>query len=572
MMSMRSGSTRTRDLPEMPGPFSTSLVGWIRNGCLVLFLILGAAGVTVAQPDGAWILTDERTEEQIGSDRPCVTGHTLKGGDGSVTMANHFSGECQGDAGYCVSQRLTGSWDGPPRTLVPGEVLRMTIGSSVSLSASGCKAVPHYGVGGSINLRIDTESGGPYYSQAANAQGFADDSSWPRQGRETTDWKVGGGREGGKIYLGLRVIGAGSSLSKTYVYDWKADAEPTGGGGVPTPAAVGEWRYRVQGFTDTWTLNSDGTATSAHDPSAHGRWKMVGDVLVVTWPNGWENRYRIGPGSGPFEGEDLDPRKVSHRGGTITRMQTAGPCGGGMDSRAAAGPDECNWHAITRDQRQFAAQPGKVCPIGTYPPGSYWVLVASLGEDGAQAPENWEAHGPFTFFSHDKWKAEMDTGAKLHVRRNAADLTMYHDPGPNAALYARNMSHLQWHALCVVADSGAKPGAEAAAAEAGEIAGKWILDGAVELVFTGPVSKLRGAGKWPDQARVELQDVRFDGTTLEFLRPLDDGKMNPQLYRGTLSRTPDGKLQLQGLYSHTWKGYDNVPKWGFSAVKVSGAR
>lgn len=90
---------------------------------------------------------------------------------------------------------------------------------------------------------------------------------------------------------------------------------------------VGSWRYDKGGFNDDISLKQGGSAISAKDPGNTGQWRMEGDELLVRWKNGWTNRYRIGPGLGPFSGFDVDINGVAHAGGTFTRVGApAEPC------------------------------------------------------------------------------------------------------------------------------------------------------------------------------------------------------------------------------------------------------
>lgn len=94
---------------------------------------------------------------------------------------------------------------------------------------------------------------------------------------------------------------------------------------------AGGWRYQKGGFGDDLTLTADGRAASALDPSNGGRWQMEGDVLVIRWQNGWTNRYRIGPGAGPFSGADIDPQGTSHDGGSLSRLGSSTQPQDGVD-------------------------------------------------------------------------------------------------------------------------------------------------------------------------------------------------------------------------------------------------
>ncbi len=139
---------------------------------------------------------------------------------------------------------------------------------------------------------------------------------------------------------------------------------------------------------------------------------------------------------------------------------TSGPCGG-LISTAATSPAQCQWQNFTRDPRAFAAQPGGVCPIGSFQPGQYRVLVGPTGPEGRTMPPAWwNSYGPYRFNKGDKWIAVLGWQSRLdRFEKNVGELLTYASPGSRSGVYARNNDASQWHAICIVAVGG--PGAGA---------------------------------------------------------------------------------------------------------------
>ena len=128
---------------------------------------------------------------------------------------------------------------------------------------------------------------------------------------------------------------------------------------------------------------------------------------------------------------------------------------------AAAGTVYTEWHSVTNDQRQFAAQPGGVDPMrtcdaasrswgGDFPIGSYDIYVGSNGESGLGPVRDIRR---FTVSLESQRRYAVDLGGPngFSVSADGGSMILYQQPAPGfARIYIRNSSILSWRSICVL--------------------------------------------------------------------------------------------------------------------------
>lgn len=138
------------------------------------------------------------------------------------------------------------------------------------------------------------------------------------------------------------------------------------------------------------------------------------------------------------------------------------PAGASFDDCGGGGMTVyTEWHTVTNDQRQFAAQPGGVDPMrtcdratqryaGDFPAGRYDIYVGGAGANGL-GPVTDIRRFDVTLEGGHNYAVDLGASNGFGVSVDGAQLMLYGRPSPGEArIFIRNSSIMSWRAICVL--------------------------------------------------------------------------------------------------------------------------
>lgn len=289
------------------------------SALLVTFVwCLAYSSRVTAQAQGVYVLVDAQRIEEI-PEPESYSSCTLEEFTATSAQLKYFNQSMYGDK-PTQEVRTHHVWSALPSVIRPGQDVPMTLSIRADVLSGAYQEISF---GASTRLRVDTNEGGPYFTnyqvnKPVAVEGTPGTSNFPngRQIEESLTFQVGSGFTNLYITVSAGVAGPAGGVYTRYIYE-RRDSEPppsegssaggtsagggtATGGGAATPGGgsttaggvdiTGTWQTGSGGASWTFTPTGNGQYTAVQNggDNAQGTAVVTGNAVQVSYttPNG----------------------------------------------------------------------------------------------------------------------------------------------------------------------------------------------------------------------------------------------------------------------------------------------